>query len=104
MKKMINGIKGAVIGGLVGFIYVFSSFFLQITNSGREFLSGILSLIYIPISSFVNFWCNTFVFSKSVGSQYNCNILNPELIFILILIISGFLIGILTSKRRALAS
>ena len=98
--KIRNGIKGAFIGGLVGFVYIFSIHLFIMTNSGRGFLSGTLGLIYKPITSFTNFWCNTFVFPKSVGGQYNCNILTPEIIFIIILVIIGFLIGILTSKKQ----
>ncbi len=96
---MPNWLKGAIIGGVVGFVYNLSLFFLSITNSGREFLTGMLGLFFKPITIFINFWCNTFVFPKSVGGQFNCNILTPELIFILLLIIIGAIIGFMIAKK-----
>jgi hypothetical protein len=101
MKIIKIGIKGAIIGGLVGFVYIFSLTLFQMTNFGREFLTGILGLFYKPITSFTNFWCNNFIFPKNVGGQYNCNIFTPEIILIIILIMIGFLIGIITSKKQA---
>lgn len=78
LKNWPSWVKGSLIGLIIGVI---------------GFTLGIFNFI-------VNLWCNNFVFPKCLGDNCGCDITAPILIFTILIMIIGALIGLLIGKSK----
>lgn len=90
-------LRGGIIFTLIAFLYMAFPIILLILGIR---VGNFFKVIFYPQTFFVNFYCNNFIFPYITGDFKGCNILMPQILITVLIIMIGLLLGWLYGKIK----